>query len=210
MFAYAFLFDSSKHSRPLRFGNVEPQVFGFQDNAVQPALFSKDNLPPRANQCSGKWFDGLGNVKLAGDGAAFTHEKILANGRLPGLERIAAGALNEFRDFTDFGEVERDGNVIKASKGQSDFTDVGIARAFAHSVDRALDPGSAGADGSAGTRGGHAEVVVAVKMNGHTGAYPTANLTNEVLNGLRATSANRVNDDDFSRTCSQPTEVDPF
>ena len=29
MFAYAFLFDSSKHSRPLRFGNVEPQVFGF-------------------------------------------------------------------------------------------------------------------------------------------------------------------------------------
>ena len=40
MFAYAFLFDSSKHSRPLRFGNVEPQLVGFQDNAVEPALLS--------------------------------------------------------------------------------------------------------------------------------------------------------------------------
>ena len=40
MLANAFVFDSSKYGGTSRFGNLKTEFFGFQNNAVEPALLS--------------------------------------------------------------------------------------------------------------------------------------------------------------------------
>jgi len=140
MLGDAFVFDGSKYSRPLRLGDIKTEFFGFQDNAVEPALLSQNNLPLCTDQISGKRLDCLRDVKLARHGAAFAHEKVLADDRLPRFERIPAGALNKLRDSANPGKVKRDRNVVKAAEGESDFAKVGVACAFAHAVDGPLNP----------------------------------------------------------------------
>src|SRR5712692_5942048 len=210
MFADALVFDSCQHRGSLRFGDLESEFLGFQGDAVETALFSQNNLPTCADQAGGKRLDRFGDVKLAGDRATFAHEKVLADDRFPGLEGVSAGALNEFGDFTNVRKLEGDGNVIEAAEGESDFREVGVAGAFAHAVDGALNPGGAGADGSDGTSGGHAKVVVTVEMNGNAVAHPLANLADEVLDGFGTAGADGVDDDNLCRACLERSEVDPF
>src|SRR5260221_6950383 len=126
MLGDALVLDGSKYSGSLRFGNIKTEFFGLQDNAVQPAFLSQNNLPPCADQVGRKWLDRFRDVKLARHGAAFAHEKILADGGLPRFERITAGALNKLRDSANPGKVKRDRNIVKTAEGESDFAKVGV------------------------------------------------------------------------------------
>src|SRR6266851_159198 len=210
MLGDAFVFDGSKYSGSLRFGNVKTKFLGFQDNAVEPALLSQNNLPPCADQVGRKWLDRFRDVKLARHGAAFAHEKVLADGRLPRFERVSAGALNKLRDAANPGKVKGDRNVVKTAEGESDFAKVGVACALAHAVDGPLNPGSAGANGCDSASGGHAKIVVAVKMDGDAGTNPLADLANEILDSFRTASADRVDNDDFSGARFQRGEINLF
>src|SRR2546426_1049348 len=210
MLANAFVFDSSKYGGTSRFGNVETEFFDFQSNAVEPALLSYNNLSPCADQVGRKWLDCLGNVKLASDGTAFAHEKVLAHGGLPRFERITAGALNKLRDSANLGKVKRDRNVVKTTEGESDFAKVRVARALTHAVDGPLDPGGTGADSGNCTSGGHAKIVMAVEMDGDAGTDPLADLSNEIFDGLWAAGADRVDDDDLGGARFKRSEVNFF
>src|SRR5260221_14289962 len=126
MLGDAFVLDGSKYSGSLRFGNIKTEFFGLQDDAVEPAFLSQNNLPPCADQVGRKRLDRFRDVKLARHGAAFAHEKILAHGRLPRFERITAGALNKLRDSANPGKVKRNRNVVKTAEGECDFAKVGV------------------------------------------------------------------------------------
>src|SRR6266852_6259192 len=210
MLGDAFILDGSKYRGPLRFGNIKTEFLGFQDNAVEPALLSQNNLPPCADQVGRKGFNCLGDVKLAGDGAAFAHEKVLADGRLPRFERVSAGPLNKLRDAANPGKVKGDRNVVKTTEGESDFAKVGIACAFAHAVDGPLDPGGACANSGDGARSGHTKIVVAVKMDGNAGTNPLADLANEVLDSFRTASTDCIDNDDFGSARFKRSKIDFF
>src|SRR5258708_785888 len=210
MLGDALVLDGSKYSGSLRFGNIKTEFFGLQDNGVEPAFLSQNNLPPCADQVGRKWLDRFRDMKLARHGAAFAHEKILADGRLPRFKRITAGALNKLRDSANPGKVKRDQNVVKTAEGESDFAKVGVACAFAHAVDGPLNPGSAGANGCDRASGGHAKIVVAVKMDGDARTNPLADLANEILDSFRTASADRVDNDDFSGARFQRSEINLF
>src|SRR5258708_38940596 len=186
MLGDAFVLDGSKYSGSLRFGNIKTEFFGLQDNAVEPAFLSQNNLPPCADQVGRKRLDRFREVKLARHGAAFAHEKILADGGLPRFERITAGALNKLRDSANPGKVERDRNVVKTAEGESDFAKVGVACALAHAVEGPLTPGSAGRTGCDSASGRHAKIVVAVKMDRAARTNPRGDLANGELHGFRA------------------------
>src|SRR5260370_21151451 len=210
MFGDAFVLDGSKYSGPLRFGNIKTEFFGLQDNAVEPAFLSQNNLPPCADQVGRKGFNCRGDVKLAGDGAAFAHEKILADGGLPRFERITAGALNKLRDAANPGKVKRHRNVVKTAEGESDFAKVGVACALAHAVDGPLNPGSAGANSCDSESSGHTKSVVAGKMDGDAGTNPRADLANEILDSFRTTGTDRIDNDDFGGARFQRSEINLF
>src|SRR5260370_486532 len=210
MLGDAFVLDGSKHSGPLRFGNIKTELFGFQHNAVEPAFLSQNNLPPCVDQVGRKRLDRFRDVKLAGHGAAFAHEKVLADDRLPRFERITAGALNKLRNAANPGKVKRDRNVVKTAESESDFAKVGVARALAHAVDGPLNPGGASANGCDSASGGHAEIVVAVKMDGDAGTNPLAELANEVLASFRTASTDCIDNDDFGSARFQRSEIDSF
>src|SRR5258708_26400515 len=207
MLGDALVLDGSKYSGSLRFGNIKTEFFGLQDNGVEPAFLSQNNLPPCADQVGRKWLDRFRDMKLARHGAAFAHEKILADGRLPRFQRITAGALNHLRDSGNPGKVKRNRNVVKTAEGESDFAKVGVACALAHAVDGPLNPGGAGANGCDCASGGHAKIVVAVKMDGDGGTNPLADLANEVLDGFRTASTDRIDHDDFRGACFQRSEI---
>src|SRR5260221_5023724 len=108
MLGDALVLDGSKYSGSLRFGNIKTEFFGLQDNAVEPAFLSQNNLPPCADQVGRKWLDRFRDVKLARHGAPFAHEKILADGGLLRFVRIITGALTKLRDLPYTGKVTRD------------------------------------------------------------------------------------------------------
>src|SRR5207245_2628809 len=143
MLGDTFVLDGSKYSGSLRFGNIKTKFFGLQDNAVEPAFLSQNNLPSCADQVGRKRLDRFRDVKLARHGAAFAHEKILADGGLPRFERITAGAPNKLRDSANPGKVKRDRNVVETAEGERDFAEVGVACALGHAVDVALSPARA-------------------------------------------------------------------
>src|SRR5260370_2256998 len=210
MLGDAFVLDGSKYSGSLRFGNIKTAFFGLQDHGVETAFLSQNNLPPCADQVGRKGFNCLRDVKLARHGAAFAHEKVLADGRLPRFERITAGALNKLRDAANPGKVKRDWNVVKTAEGESDFAKVGVACAFAHAVDGPLNPGGAGANSGDGARSGHTKIGVAVEMHGDAGTNPLACLANEALQSFRTASAHRVDNDDFSGARFQRSKLHLF
>src|SRR5260370_31341013 len=113
MLGDAFVLDGSKYSGSLRFGNIKTEFFGLQDNAVEPAFLSQNNFPPCADQVGRKGFNCLRDVTLARHGAAFAHEKVLADGRLPRFALITAGALTKLTDAADPGKAKRDCHVGK-------------------------------------------------------------------------------------------------
>src|SRR5258708_19557304 len=115
MIGDAFVLDGSKYSGSLRFGNIKTEFFGLQDNAVEPAFLSQNNLPPCADQVGRKRLDRFRDVKLAGHGAAFAHEKILADGGLPRFERITAGPLNKLKDSANPAKVAPHRNVLNTT-----------------------------------------------------------------------------------------------
>src|SRR5260370_26956102 len=210
MLGDAFVLDGSKHSGSLRFGNIKTEFFGLQDNAVEPAFLSQNNLPACADQVGRRWLDRFRDVELARHGAAFAHEKILADGGLPRFERITAGALNKLRDSANPGKVERDRNIIKTAEGESDFAKVCVACALTHAVDGPLNPGGASTNGCDSASSGHTKIVVAVKMDGDAGTNPLADLANEILDSFRTASADRVDNDDFGGTGFQRSEINLF
>src|SRR6266481_5296824 len=210
MLGDAFALDGSKYSGSLRFGNIKTEFFGLQGDAVEPAFLSQNDLALRADQVGRKWLDRFRDVKLARHGAAFAHEKILADGGLPRFERITAGTLNKLRDSANPGKVKRDRNIVKTAEGESDFAKVGVACALAHAVDGPLNPGSASANGCDSASGSHAKIVVAVEMDGDAGTNPLPDLANEILDSFRTASADRVDNDDFSGARFQRSEIDFF
>src|SRR5258706_7775401 len=210
MLGDAFVLDGSKNSGSLRFGNIKTEFFGLQHNAVESVFLSQNNLPPCADQVGRKGLDRFRDVKLARHGAAFAHEKILADGGLPRLERITAGTLNKLRDSANPGKVKRDRNVVKTAEGESDFAKVGVACALAHAVDGPLNPGGARANGCDSASGGHAKIIVAMEMDGDAGTNPLADLANEILDSFRTASADRIDNDDFSGARFQRSEINLF
>src|SRR5260370_30552081 len=124
MLGDAFVVGCRKYSGSLRFGNIKTEFFGLQGNAVEPAFLSQNNLPPCADQVGRKWLDRFRDMKLARHGAAFAHEKILADGRLPRFKRITAGALNKLRDSAHPGKFQRDRNLLKTAEGEHHFPNV--------------------------------------------------------------------------------------
>ena len=179
-------------------GEVDAEVLGFDGDAVEAAFFAEDDEPFGVDQRSGKRLDGFGDMKLAGDGAAFAHEEIFADDRLPGSEGITGQSADESGDVADFLEVQRDGNVIEGVEGHGDFAEVGVAGAFAHAVDGALNPLRAAADGGDGAGGGQAEIVVTVEVQRDGRADPFADLAEEKLDGFGAADADGVHDDEFA------------
>jgi hypothetical protein len=182
----------------LLFGSErKAQLLGLDGDAVEAAFFAEDDGAGGADEVGGKGFDGLRNVELAGDGAAFAHKEILADDGLPRFELMAGGAADESGNFANFPEIEFDGNAIESTESQGDFADVGVAGALAHAVDGGLNPLGAGADGGDGASGGHAEVVVAMKVKRDGRAGPFVDLANEEFDGFGAAGANGVDDDEL-------------
>ena len=79
-------------------------------------------------------------MELAGDCTAFSHEQILPHQRLPGVQNVAGSFTYDVGNLAHFGQIESDGHFVKAVQRQRNFSDIGIAGALAHAVDRALDP----------------------------------------------------------------------
>jgi hypothetical protein len=67
----------------------DSQLFRFDHDAIDPALFSQHDGSRRAYQLRGLRFNGLRNVKLAGHRPALPHKQILSHHRLPRLQLMA-------------------------------------------------------------------------------------------------------------------------
>src|SRR5437660_9016801 len=101
---------------------------------------------------------------------------------------------------SDFPQIELDGHVIQAPKRQRDLTDIRVAGALAHSIDRALNPRCSAANSSNGASRSHSKIIMAVPVYRRLRSYPIANVTNEEFGRLGATSAHGVDNYDLGRT----------
>src|ERR1700681_3849790 len=72
--------------------------------------------------------------------------KILAAQRLPRLKRVPRGPPHNLGNLSHLLEIHHHRYVVEAPRRECNLGDVGIARAFAHAVDRALYPGRSPAD----------------------------------------------------------------
>src|SRR5437879_6416847 len=109
--------------------------------------------------------DRFGDVELARDSAAFAHEEVFADQRLPGRERIAAGAPDDLRDFAHFAEIERRIDPVKTLERERDLAEIGVAGAFAHPIDGPLNPRSSGTNRGDSTSRSHTEIIMPMKMD---------------------------------------------
>jgi hypothetical protein len=76
----------------------EAELLGFDGDAVEAALFAEDDGARGADQVRGEWLDGFGDVKLAGDRAAFAHEQIFSHHGLPRL-KLVTGSTPDQRGY---------------------------------------------------------------------------------------------------------------
>ena len=67
----------------------QAEFFGLEIDTVQAALFSQHDVAVCIYQIGRIRFDGFGEMKLGGDGAALAGEEISSDQRLPGVERVA-------------------------------------------------------------------------------------------------------------------------
>jgi len=74
---YGTSLDLSQNRCALFRRDGESEFFAFQVDAVEPALFPQHDAAAGIYQVCGIWFDGFGDVKLGGNGAALAHEEIL-------------------------------------------------------------------------------------------------------------------------------------
>src|SRR5207247_7652732 len=96
--ARAELLDLREQLRPALLGHVEAQLLAFEPDRVEAGLLAQHDPALGADERGRERLDRLRDVELAGDGAALTHEQILADDRLPRLERRPGRLANERRD----------------------------------------------------------------------------------------------------------------
>src|SRR5260370_14854752 len=82
------VFDRSKHRPPLLGRDRNPEFLALQVDAVQPAFLAENDPALRLHNFRRVRLDRLRKMKLAGHRAAFAHEQILADQRLPRLKRV--------------------------------------------------------------------------------------------------------------------------
>ena len=79
-------------------------------------------------------------VELARDRAALAPEEVLADERLPRLERVAGQLADAVGERAHAVEVERRLDAVERAQRERDLAEVRVAGALAHAVDRAVDP----------------------------------------------------------------------
>ena len=136
-------------------------------------------------------------MELSGHRAALPHEEIFSDQRLPGLQFVAGRATDDLGYLPDLAQIQGHRHLVQATQRERDLCDVGIARALAHAVDRALHPGSATTNSRDRGRCAQAEVIVAMPVHGHARSHPLANFARQEFSGFRAASADRVHHHNF-------------
>src|SRR5439155_17189327 len=80
-------------------------------------------------------------VELARDGAALAREEVLADERLPRLERVARDLPYAPRDNAHAVEPQRRLDPVEPAQRERDLRQARVPGALAHAVDRPVNPG---------------------------------------------------------------------
>src|SRR4051812_17037370 len=180
-------------------GEVEAELVGLDPDRVEPALLAEHDAALGGDEGGRIRPDRRWIVELRCNRARFAAEERLARDRLPRLERVTREQLHARRYLADAIEAEVRIDAVERPKGECDFAEVRVAGALAHTVDRPLNPGCAGAHGRDGGGGREPEVVVAVEVHRHVGTHPLDGLAHEIRNRLGGGDPERVDDDHLAR-----------
>src|SRR4051794_35704637 len=136
-----------EHVGALVLRQVEPELFRLDADRVEPALLAEHDPTVGVNELRRVRLDRRRIVELRGDGTRLASEEGLPRHRLPGLERVSGELLHALRDLADAVEPEVRLDAVERLQRQRRLAEVRISRAFAHAVDRPVDPVCACAHG---------------------------------------------------------------
>src|SRR4051812_46232087 len=141
--ARAELLHLGEEVRPRVVGEAEAELLGLDPDRVESALLAEHDAALGGDKDRRIWLDRRWIVELRCNRARFAAEERLARDRLPRLERVARERLHARRHFANAIEAEVRLDAVERAKRECDFTEVRVAGALAHPVDRPLNPGRA-------------------------------------------------------------------